>query len=94
MGTLTPATSTIPVHSVLQRTNTTAGDRRQSERRPRRAGFGEGIIASFPSVPPGRMLQPLKANEDYPEMEAEQLNSIANRLADIAQRSGELRRYL
>ncbi|MFA7292807.1 MAG: peptide chain release factor 2 [Rhodocyclaceae bacterium] len=27
-------------------------------------------------------------------MEAEQLNSIANRLADIAQRSGELRRYL
>jgi hypothetical protein len=28
------------------------------------------------------------------DMEAEQLNSIANRLADIAQRSGELRRYL
>ncbi|MBK8524293.1 MAG: peptide chain release factor 2 [Betaproteobacteria bacterium] len=27
-------------------------------------------------------------------MEAEQLNAIANRLADIAQRSGELRRYL
>ncbi|MFC5302998.1 peptide chain release factor 2 [Azospira restricta] len=27
-------------------------------------------------------------------MEAEQLNSIANRLADLAQRSGELRRYL
>jgi hypothetical protein len=32
----------------------------------------------------------------YPDpiMEAEQLNAIANRLADIAQRSGELRRYL
>ncbi|MFC5302999.1 hypothetical protein [Azospira restricta] len=28
------------------------------------------------------------------KMEAEQLNSIANRLADLAQRSGELRRYL
>jgi len=89
-----PAMSTIPVHSVLQRTNATAGNRRQSERQPRRAGFGAGIIASFPSAPSGRMLQPLKANEDYPEMEAEQLNSIANRLADIAQRSGELRRYL
>jgi hypothetical protein len=31
----------------------------------------------------------------FPEiMEAEQINQIANRLADIAQRSAELRRYL
>lgn len=37
---------------------------------------------------------PTNKQKSTTDMEAEQLNSIANRLADIAQRSGELRRYL
>jgi hypothetical protein len=37
---------------------------------------------------------PVFAEKTATIMEAEQLNSISNRLADIAQRSGELRRYL
>lgn len=34
------------------------------------------------------------ALQDTAAMEAEQLNSIANKLEDIAQRAAELRRYL
>jgi hypothetical protein len=40
------------------------------------------------------LLWPNNTQTSTTDMEAEQLNSIANRLADIAQRSGELRRYL
>jgi hypothetical protein len=52
------------------------------------AGFsseGEGAI-----VRP-RIIPPLETEDD---MEADEINVIANTLADIAQRTAELRRYL
>jgi hypothetical protein len=36
----------------------------------------------------------LRFSAEAPTMEAEQLNAIANRIADLEKRSSELRRYL